>query len=444
MATPTSVEALVPGDHACLTFTDPDERVDIVAAFVRDGLRGRTKVICLTESIQPDRLAAELAERAVPVETAMRSGQLSIYSSDESWLADRELSAANMIDRIGGYLGEADQQGYAGVRLAADMSWVRRPIAAADELPVFESEVNKLFGDGRLTAVCQYDRESFDAVTLAFAAATHPRTVAAAVYYEDPVLRICRQHSPPGVRLAGEIDFNHVDELTLALSEALRLDDDITVSLGRLRFIDVAAATAIAQAGLSVPAGRLMSIVCRGAVQRTLQLVGAARAGGRVVSWHARAEPTSASTDDGGAGARAHPGIALDQTFDGDSLFQLRSAVAAHGSDLGVVEPVLADLVLVAHELASNAVRHGGVDPNDPGRLRLWRDGADVMCEVSDNGPGLADPDGAGRFPPPPGASGGRGLWIIRQVVRDLAIVTGPNGTTVTAAVSVDGTPAAS
>jgi anti-anti-sigma regulatory factor len=223
----------------------------------------------------------------VPLDTALPSGQLSIYGSDETWLADREISAANMIDRIGGYLGDADRQGFNGVRLAADMSWVRRPIAAADELPVFETEVTKLFGDGRLTAVCQYDRERFDAVTLAFATATHPRTVAAAVYYEDPVLRICRQHSPPGIRLAGEIDFNHVDELTLALSEALRLDHDITVNLSRLRFLDVAAATAIAHAAASLLDGRIMSIVCAGPIARTLLLTGMAENPAvRVVSWH--------------------------------------------------------------------------------------------------------------------------------------------------------------
>ena len=38
------------GDYACLTFTDPDEWFDIVATFVRDGLRGRTEVIRLTVS----------------------------------------------------------------------------------------------------------------------------------------------------------------------------------------------------------------------------------------------------------------------------------------------------------------------------------------------------------------------------------------------------------
>jgi anti-anti-sigma factor len=124
-------------------------------------------------------------------------------------------------------------------------------------------------------------------VTLAFATATHPRTVAAAVYYEDPVLRICRQHSPPGIRLAGEIDFNHVDELTMALSEALRLDHDITVNLSRLRFIDVAAATAIVHAAVSLVNGRVMSVVCAGAVGRTLHLAGMAEIPAvRVVSWH--------------------------------------------------------------------------------------------------------------------------------------------------------------
>jgi hypothetical protein len=34
MVSPQAVDALGPGDHACLTFSDPDERLDIVAAFV--------------------------------------------------------------------------------------------------------------------------------------------------------------------------------------------------------------------------------------------------------------------------------------------------------------------------------------------------------------------------------------------------------------------------
>jgi anti-anti-sigma factor len=270
LPTATSVDALMPGDHACLTFSDPDERLDLVAAFVRDGLRASTKVLCLTDSLPPQRLRAELADRGVPEEDLLRHDQLTITGSDESWLPH----GARMVQRLARELDDAQREGFAGLRVTADMCWVSRPAATADELPVFESDVGKLFGDGRLTAICQYDREIFDAVTLAFAASVHPLTVAAAVYYEDPVVRICRQHTPPGVRVAGELDLTHVEELTLALAESLRLDRDAELNLAKLHFIDAAAVGAIVQAAGGLAAGRTLTVRCGGPVLRLLRLVG--------------------------------------------------------------------------------------------------------------------------------------------------------------------------
>ena len=274
VATATSVEALLPGDHACLTFSDPDERLDLVAAFVRDGLRSSAKVLCLTDSLPAQRLREELADRGVPERDLLRPDQLTIAGSEESWFAQGGADGARMVRRLARELDDAQRDGYAGLRVTADMCWVSRPAATADELPVFESDVGKLFGDGRLTAICQYDREIFDAVTLAFATSVHPLAVAAAVYYEDPVLRICRQHAPPGVRVAGELDLSHVDELTLALAEAVRLDRDIELNLSKLHFIDAAAVGAVAQAAVGLPAGRTLAVRCGGPVLRLLRLVG--------------------------------------------------------------------------------------------------------------------------------------------------------------------------
>lgn len=131
--------------------------------------------------------------------------------------------------------------------------------------------------------------------------------------------------------------------------------------------------------------------------------------------------------------AEAAPAAALDQPFDADALFSLRSAVAAHASDLGAGDAVN-DTVLVAHELSSNAVRHGG----GSGRLRLWRVDDRLYCEVSDSGKGMTDPSHIGTSRPSPSVPGGRGLWIARQLA-EIHIDTRPDGTTVTAVLALPG-----
>lgn len=275
MATATSVDELEPGDHACLTFSDPEERLDIVSGFVAAGLEQGQKVLCLTETVPPHRLSAEFANRGLPVAGPLRRGQLELRASDEVWLADGAFSATGTVDMVRRELECARDEGHAGLRLAMDMGWAARPVSGVEQLVVFETSVNALFDDDPLTAICQYDRERFDTVTLAAAAKSHRYAVAATVYFEDPILRVCRQHSPPGIRVAGEIDYTRVGPLGDALAEAVRLDKIVTVNLTQLRFIDVAAAGAVIQAALRMGPGRRMTVTCNRLVHKLLNLVGA-------------------------------------------------------------------------------------------------------------------------------------------------------------------------
>jgi hypothetical protein len=287
VVTPQSVDAVRPGDHACLTFSDPEERLDIVAAFVRAGLEKGDKVLCLTDSVAPEDLPGELEVRAVSAHEAIRRGQLTVRGNGATWLADGPPSAERMMDLLGRYLDEAAREGYPVLRMTADMCWATRPVAGTDQLLPFETAIETLFADGRLAAICQYDRDRFDAVTLAFAASAHPLTVAATVYHEDPILRICRQHSPPGIRVAGEIDFTRAEPLAQAVTEALRLDDHIHVNLTRLTYIDAACASIILQAAGSLGPDRAMTVVCRGLVHEMFTLLGGSGAGSlRVLMAH--------------------------------------------------------------------------------------------------------------------------------------------------------------
>ncbi|MET7425907.1 MEDS domain-containing protein [Dactylosporangium sp. NPDC005555] len=266
------------GDHACLTFTDAEERMDLIAAFVRDGLRAGSKVVCWTDTIGPEALAAHLTARGVRPGAALRRGQLRLAPVTGALLGGGTATAAGMVDVLAREVDAAGGEGYAGLRVTADMSWATRPFVAAEELLDFESAVAELLGDGRLCLICQYDRDRFDAVTLAFAAKAHPKTVAAQVYFEHPLLRICRQYSPPGVRIAGQLDYRHRDVLEQALTESLRLDRHMHLNLSGLEYIDGACAGVIVATAVRLPASRRMTVTCRRAVGTVLQLVGASAA----------------------------------------------------------------------------------------------------------------------------------------------------------------------
>jgi anti-anti-sigma factor len=276
MARAIPVDRLVPGDHACLTFTDAEERLDILAAFISGGIEQGDKIICYTESVGVDEFGDELRTREVATAEPTRDGRLVVVPSERAWAAGGTPDATEMIGHLTAEVEQAAREGYPGLRITADTCWATRPQAGAEQLLVFESEVGKLFAAGRLTAICQYDRQAFDPVTLAFAARVHPRTVAAAVYHEDPVLRICRQHVPPGVRVAGELDYTRAEALRRALAEAVRLDRDIHLNLNHLRFLDAGAASVILQAAAGLPDPRRMFVVCQEAIDRTLSIAGAA------------------------------------------------------------------------------------------------------------------------------------------------------------------------
>jgi anti-anti-sigma regulatory factor len=268
----TQITDLTVNDHACLTFGEAEELFDLTAAFVRDGLAGGLKVVWLSDAT-PDRATAELARRGVAVEPALASGQLAAVGYEGRLLAGQAFSVGQAMTWL---TREIAACGATGLRLAVDMSWALRPVTGVEQLPEFEEKVAAAVAGTATSVLCQYDRERFDPVTLASVAAFHTHSVAAATYYADVMLRICRQYAPPGIRLAGELDYQASESLALALTEAIRLDGDVTVNMAPLAFIDVTCARMILDAARGLDPARRMILRCRPGLAARFVLLGAA------------------------------------------------------------------------------------------------------------------------------------------------------------------------
>jgi anti-sigma regulatory factor (Ser/Thr protein kinase) len=119
--------------------------------------------------------------------------------------------------------------------------------------------------------------------------------------------------------------------------------------------------------------------------------------------------------------------MALEESFDADTLPALRQAVLAEAVAAGLSGDRAGDVVLALHELAANAVRHGG----GAGRLRMMVAGRALHCQVSDAGRDQVDVPGrgaAGTWPLQPG----HGLWLVARIADQVDFAPGRAGSEVT------------
>jgi anti-sigma regulatory factor (Ser/Thr protein kinase) len=122
---------------------------------------------------------------------------------------------------------------------------------------------------------------------------------------------------------------------------------------------------------------------------------------------------------------RALSGPAIDVPEDLPSL-QFCYDVATYRERLspalaaaGVPQARALDMLLAATEAFANACTHGG----GPSSLTAGTVDGWFVCEVSDAGPGLDDPL-AGYIPPGQSAGRGSGLWVARQLVSRLELIS--------------------
>jgi anti-sigma regulatory factor (Ser/Thr protein kinase) len=120
--------------------------------------------------------------------------------------------------------------------------------------------------------------------------------------------------------------------------------------------------------------------------------------------------------------------------FGTDDLGSMRHIATRTAVTVGLADRA-PDVALVASELATNSVLHGG----GRGLLRLWRQHTTLICDVRDRGH-VADPL-VGRRRPVDGQVGGRGLWVVNQICDLLQVRSSPLGTTVRAHISFDDSP---
>jgi anti-sigma regulatory factor (Ser/Thr protein kinase) len=119
----------------------------------------------------------------------------------------------------------------------------------------------------------------------------------------------------------------------------------------------------------------------------------------------------------------SQPPTNADTTSYESDIRHVRALVAATAARAGLAAGRASDLVLAVSEIAANTLRYA----SGGGVVHAWHSGAEVLCQVSDNG-FIADPL-AGLRRPSGDRPGGQGLWLVNQLCDLVELRTSKAGT---------------
>ena len=158
------------GAHVCGFFFDEARRAEILDAFIAEAVRAGDKCYCLLDAPHPsaDHPAAEL------------------LTTTESYLSGGRFSARAMLGRLEQLVTRALEEGYPAVRAVGEMSWAAEAFPGADEVCLYEAEVNRFAPRHPQVLLCLYDLSRFTADAVVEVLRTHPWMLVADVVLANP------------------------------------------------------------------------------------------------------------------------------------------------------------------------------------------------------------------------------------------------------------------
>jgi KaiC/GvpD/RAD55 family RecA-like ATPase len=191
------VEAdIKPGEHLCSFYENKTEQFQIVIPFLVTGLMGKEKCLYIADENTVADVKAGLLIHGIDVEEHLETGQLTIRTLREAYLRRGRFIVEDMLSQIASFVDNAVMEGYAGTRVAGDVTGLIRELSSLDEFFDYEKTVNGVFRTRPVKLLCQYNSEKLFGNVILGALKTHPRVLIGLdlfenVYYErtKPVRR---------------------------------------------------------------------------------------------------------------------------------------------------------------------------------------------------------------------------------------------------------------
>ena len=180
------VEAKIkPGEHLCSFYENKEEQFQIAFPFILEGLAKNEKCLYIAYDNSVDEIKAGLLLHGIDVGECLKTSQLDIMTANESYLKHGRFILDDMILQIDSFVYRAINEGYTGVRVTGEVTWLIRELSFLEEFLEYEKNLNEVFRDKPVKLLCQYNAKKLFGNVILGALRTHPRVLIGLGLYEN-------------------------------------------------------------------------------------------------------------------------------------------------------------------------------------------------------------------------------------------------------------------
>ena len=174
------------GVHICQIYSSEEERKDSLEKFLLSGLVTGERTACFSEKFDEDSLNSLLIEHGLSCCQAKESGAFSAAGTNDVYFQNGIFDPDRMLGMLRQYHLDSVANGYPAARVIGEMTADVLTVPGGERLLEYEARVSMLLKEHPVTAVCQYDANSFDGATLMQILKAHPLMVIRGTVVHNP------------------------------------------------------------------------------------------------------------------------------------------------------------------------------------------------------------------------------------------------------------------
>jgi chemotaxis family two-component system sensor kinase Cph1 len=181
-----ALSKLAAHDHPCLIYDDLEEQADAYVPYLYGGMAQGELCVYVVDETEPKFIERAFQARGIDICPYIDSGAFRIISKHDAYLTEGHFNIQKMMQFWKKNVQQALDSGFTAVRAAAEMTWALGDEPGVEHLVPYESELNEVFPQLKVSALCQYHRKRFPAQVIKDMIHVHPLVVTGSEVLKNP------------------------------------------------------------------------------------------------------------------------------------------------------------------------------------------------------------------------------------------------------------------